>query len=50
MVDMRNQAALIVVYPEAIMLGTTSYRYFGWYADADNIRQIGDTIQFMNTK
>ena len=50
MVDMRNQAALIVVYPEAIMLGTTSYRYFVLYADSDNIRQIGDTIQFMNTK
>ena len=46
----KRAGRLIIKYPKPIKLGTTTYRYFVLYADAEHLKSIGDTVEFMNTK
>jgi len=45
--EMRNQAGLIVKYPEAIKINGSLYYYFILWADEAHIEQIGNTLTFL---
>lgn len=52
-VDATNDPAkkagrLIMKYPKAIKLGETTYRYFVLIADAAHLKEIGDSVVFLN--
>lgn len=46
-VEMNQQAALIVKYPQAVMIGDTLYTYFVLWADVNHIRTIGERLIFI---
>ncbi|MFC0562301.1 LysM peptidoglycan-binding domain-containing protein [Halalkalibacter alkalisediminis] len=45
--EMRNQAALIVQYPQPIPIEGTTYNYFILWADQDHINEISSTLIFL---
>ena len=46
--EMKAQAALIVKYPKKVIIGTNSYIYLILWADNEHIREIGNSIKFIN--
>jgi TolB protein len=44
---MKNQAGLIVKYPEAVNINGSLYYYLILWADKAHIEQIGNTIKFL---
>jgi TolB protein len=45
--EMKNQAGLIVKYPEAVNINGSLYYYLILWADKAHIEQIGNTIKFL---
>ena len=45
--EMKNQAGLIVKYPEAIKINGSLYHYLILWADKSHIEQIGNTLTFL---
>ena len=45
--EMRNQAGLIVKYPEAIKINGSLYHYLILWADKEHIEQIANTLTFL---
>lgn len=48
--EMKNQAGLIVKYPEAVNINGSLYYYLILWADKAHIEQIGNTIKFLKTR
>lgn len=46
-VDMKNQAALIVRYPQPIMLNSQLYNFFVLWADQPHIQEMAATLEFL---
>jgi len=46
--EMRNQAGLIIKYPQAVKIGSTVYHYFVLWADEQHIEEIGNTLTFLS--
>ena len=52
-VDATNDSAkksgrLVMKYPKPIKLGETTYRYFVLIADAEHLKEIGASVEFLN--
>ena|SRR3989344_5525859 len=52
-VDATNDSAkkagrLVIKYPKPIKIGETTYRYFVLIADAEHLKEIGDSVEFLN--
>jgi len=45
--DMRGQVELIVLYPQPVTISGERYRYFVLYADQGHVRQIAETLSFV---
>ena len=43
-----RKGKIIKKYPKPIKLGETTYRYFVLIADAAHLKEIGDSIEFLN--
>jgi TolB protein len=46
--SMRGQAALVVAYPEPILINNTLYFYLVIWADKEHIKEIADTLVFQD--
>lgn len=45
--EMKEQAGLIIRYPNPITINKVTYNYLELWADKDHIRSIGETIKFI---
>lgn len=45
-VEAKNEAALLVQYPEPVQIGDNAFLFFMLYGEASYIEKIGETLQF----